>query len=99
MEFYHSLLSIFTENKDSQALFWHKVDPRTPESKPSESRQFPLVHYPLLGMHHISQRIRCVVTAQAIFVTIHLQHILRTARVVLQIRQAFDQPRASFMNV
>ena len=64
----------------------------------SHPPQLPLHHRPRLRRHQIPERIRRIIAADAILVGIHLQHILRPIRIVLQRRQTFQQPRTPLMN-
>jgi uncharacterized phage protein gp47/JayE len=47
-----------------------------------------------LRRDQVPQTIRRIVAAHPILIRIHLQHILRPIRIVLQRRQALDQARA-----
>jgi hypothetical protein len=59
----------------------------------------PPLHYgPRLRRHQIPERIRRIISADAFFIGIHLQHIFRPMRIMLQCRQALQQPPAPPMN-
>jgi len=60
----------------------------------SQPPQLPLRHYPSFRRHQIPQTIRRIIAASTILIGIHLQHILRPIRIVLQRRQTFNQSGA-----
>ncbi len=63
-----------------------------------EPLHLPLHHCPRLSRDQIPQRVRGIVSADAIFARVHFQNILRAIRVMLQRRQALHQPAAPRTN-
>jgi hypothetical protein len=54
---------------------------------PLKSSQFSLDdHWGRLSRYHVPQRIRGIISAHSIFIGVHLQHIFRPSRVMLQRR-------------
>ena len=64
----------------------------------SQPSQFPLGNCPRLPRDHVPKCVGGIVDTDPILIRIHLQHILRAIRIVLQRRQRLYKPTALTMN-